>query len=200
MAMNLIRFSPHAVTLLSLCIAVATVHTHITRDNSTLVTGQLHEKPLPAVTPAQAQPPDDIDPAVVAGWHLFGREEVTPDSPAAALSGLPAADVPVSELPESAIDLTVSGLVTHQDETLGHAIIADENGREMSYSVGDEIRARVRLHAVLDDRVIINNNNRLEAVSLPALRTDSAERAQHLKTQELQRLFRKQATASKNNS
>jgi general secretion pathway protein C len=96
---------------------------------------------------------------VIATTHLFGEatEEALPLVPQA----------PVDDLAETALALTLKGIMAGSDETLSIAIIADNRNEEKIYSIGDTIAAGTTLHAVYTEQVVLNRNGTLEALKLP---------------------------------
>ncbi len=88
---------------------------------------------------------------------LFGRYQAPIQSPSR-LATITA--------PKTRLSLTLSGLVTSSEPTASMAIIAKGNQQE-SYFIGNHIAdTRVRLHQILADRVILDNEGTLEALYL----------------------------------
>ena len=114
----------------------------------------------PVATPAGASAPGPTAPVEIqtplASWHLFGN-------------ALPAIDPRRSSqaAPETASRLRLHGVYSSDDPTQGRAIIADEQGQERSYQVGDELPGGVRLAEVYPDRVMLRNGVALETLKLP---------------------------------
>lgn len=74
--------------------------------------------------------------------------------------------VVVSNVPETRLNLTLSGLVASDDEDVAAAII-ENNGKQETYGIGEKINGtRASLEQVLMDRVIIKQSGRLETLML----------------------------------
>lgn len=100
-----------------------------------------------------------LDYAAIAGWHLFGR----------AGENKPAAVVEPMHTPETRLNLKLVGIFFTQDSSRALALIAEGNGDELSYGIGDQLpQSKARLEQILQDRVVLSRNGRLEALSLPA--------------------------------
>ena len=119
----------------------------------------LASNPVPGAPGAASQA---VAPAPVgiqtplASWHLFGN-------------ALPAIDPrrAAQAAPESGSRLKLHGVYASEDPADGRAIIADEQGLERSYRVGDELPGGARLAEVHPDRVMLRVGVALESLSLP---------------------------------
>jgi general secretion pathway protein C len=107
----------------------------------------------PPALPAQAAPEIQTP---LANWHLFGN-------------ALPALDPRRSaqNAPESGSRLKLHGIYAGEDPARGRAIIADEQGQERSYAVGDELPGGAILAEVYPDKVMLRNGVSLESLRLP---------------------------------
>ena len=99
----------------------------------------------------------------ISRWHLFGngnanalRRDILQASQATKLK------------------LTLHGTVADRDGQGGYALIADANGIEHSYRVGDRIQSGVTLKAVRADHVILDHDGNNERLDLPRESLDSA--------------------------
>jgi general secretion pathway protein C len=120
----------------------------------------------PRLAAAQVQAPAPLahgpDVAVVVNAHLFGA------APAAAVNGS-AANAPRTTM---ALALTAT-LAAHDRKTgevlpnRGLAILGPNAGAANVYVVGDNVPGGARLHAVYDDRVLLDRNGSLESLMLP---------------------------------
>ncbi len=98
-----------------------------------------------------------FDVSNILSLHLFGKytEEVVEES-----------EVEMSNVPETNLNLTLSGLVASDDETIAAAII-EHQGKQETYGIGDVIiGTRANLEQVLMDRVLIKQSGRLETLML----------------------------------
>jgi general secretion pathway protein C len=98
-----------------------------------------------------------IDVAKIQALHLFGfydeTEETTPE-------------VEMSNVPETTLNLILSGLVASDDKTIAAAIIENQ-GKQETYGIGETINGtRANLEQVLMDRVLIKQSGRLETLML----------------------------------
>ncbi len=119
---------------------------------------------LPATT-AVATPGNATRPATrvydinrIAAANIFG--ETPAEAPAVP-------DVNPDELDETRLNLTLRATIASTDDTVALAIIANDRGEEKVYAIGDAIAGGSKLHSVLPDRAILNNNGKLEALPLP---------------------------------
>jgi general secretion pathway protein C len=110
----------------------------------------------PRLTAAQATTAPEPSPdyaAQIASLHVFG--EAPREQPAQLL-----------DAPETRLNLTLRGVYATGDEQ-ALAIIASGGNNERFYRVGDVIAGGPTLKAVYWDRVILENNQRLETLRLP---------------------------------
>jgi general secretion pathway protein C len=120
-------------------------------------------RPDPITTPLAAGPdqpatgsePSLPDYAAIADWHLFG--EVNAAKPART----------VVRAPETRLDLKLAGIFYAQPSGRALAIIAEGDGGERVYKVGEALAADVRLTEIQPDRVVLSRKGRLETLSLP---------------------------------
>ncbi|MEN7341946.1 MAG: type II secretion system protein GspC [Pseudomonadota bacterium] len=105
----------------------------------------------------------DVTPVVNA--HLFGIAGEEPDK---VDDGPPPCIDPedCKEFEETSEPLILRGTLAADSETNAIAIIAE--GREENvFTIGDTVKRGIRLHAVQTTKVILNNNGKLESLSLP---------------------------------
>lgn len=83
-------------------------------------------------------------------------------------------DVPAVSAPSDAVNapptqanLVLSAVFASEDPAKGLAIIGESAQSSKVFAVGGNVQAGVRLHAVYIDRVILDRNGSLEALSLP---------------------------------
>lgn len=98
-----------------------------------------------------------IDVAKIQSLHLFGEyNEDSVEEP----------EVEMSNVPETKLNLVLSGLVASDDKSIAAAII-EYQGKQETYGVGDVINGtRANLEQVLMDRVLIKQSGRLETLML----------------------------------
>jgi general secretion pathway protein C len=114
----------------------------------------------PAPAGRAAAPAVGVDIDVLAGWHLFGQ------------AGEPARQpdrgaVEIDAAADTTLNLTLQGVMSSADGELGRAVIFGQGGQQQ-FAIGEALPAtgRVTLARVLPDRVIIDNNGRLETLWL----------------------------------
>jgi general secretion pathway protein C len=99
--------------------------------------------------------------ASVAQWHLFGTAGAGFDPRQLA-----------EQAPETALKLILRGTLSEDAADGGIAIIADEQGVDRGYRVGDLLPGDARLEAIYAGRVLLSRGGVNESLSLP--RSDSA--------------------------
>jgi len=99
----------------------------------------------------------------VAKWHLFGNPQ----------------SVNIAQLARSApattLRLTLRGTLALPDPKQGIAVIADEQGRDRSYNVGEEIVPNAKLVEVYTEHVVLEHEGALENLQLPSPETHAPE-------------------------
>jgi len=123
------------------------------------------EDVLPALASPSGQPQgaaerDGLDSTPIVAAHLFGVADATPVVPIVES---------VVDAPETTLSLELTAVFTEETSDRGLAIIAATRGEEQTYLVGEPIEGTggALLHAVYEDRVILNRAGRLETLSLP---------------------------------
>ncbi len=117
-----------------------------------------------------------VDIQSLKGLDIFGQARQSEDAASEA------AALPPPEETDTAVDtqlnLVLVGVVASNDEDAGRAIIAS-GGQQDVYAPGAELPAGrgVTLTRVMDQRVILNNNGRLESLWLHQENTGSPRRA-----------------------
>lgn len=101
-------------------------------------------------------------------WHLFGKvEQAKPKLKPIAT---------VETVPETRLNLKLSGVFASKNPKIARAIIADSTGREDSYAIGDEIPGGAKLHQIMSDQVILEYRGRYETLKLPIVSVSTADR------------------------
>lgn len=129
------------VLLAALCLVLAVRLGLLVLSGPTLPAPSIHLENA-ATTRAPATP--------LASWHLFG----SPDNAG-------------PQVARTTLALTLRGTFASADPKNGIAFIADANGRERSYQVGDTLPGDAVLDSVLTDHVIVRNGGQLERLGLP---------------------------------
>ncbi len=98
-----------------------------------------------------------IDVAKIQSLNLFGQYSETV---------IEVTEVEMSNVPETKLNLTLSGLVASDDKSIAVAVIENQ-GKQETYGIDDVIiGTRATLEQVLMDRVFIKRSGRLETLML----------------------------------
>ncbi len=95
------------------------------------------------------------DLAAVPALHVFGEADVKPI----------ATPEPISA-PETRLRLVLHGVFASTNPQQSMAIIAEKNGKDDSYFIGDSVPGNATLHEVYADRVILKRLGKLETLRL----------------------------------
>lgn len=107
------------------------------------------------VTAAPQRQPQDL--ANLTRFPLFGKAE-----PIKA-----AAPAVVTEAPKTQLNVKLTGLVAVPARPEAGSAVIEHRGTEATYAVGDLLEGtRAKLHQVLDDRVLLEQNGRFETLML----------------------------------
>lgn len=113
--------------------------------------------PAPAAVTLDAAPVANAQPAQsVAAWHLFGNATGPIDLAALAQAA-----------PATALQLFLRGTLNENAPEGGVAIIADANGNDRAYRVGETLPGDARLEGIYAGRVLLSRNGVNESLSLP---------------------------------
>lgn len=150
-AVNVILVIALARSLAGLTLAILIGHSPPSA-NAPLLAG-----PAPGSdNPANPRP---ADYAAIGAWHLFGQVETGQPAPA---SPAPA--------PATSLNLRLVGIFFMErggDRAL--ALIAEGNGLERGYRIGESLPGGARLQRIQRDHVIVSRSGREEALNLPKL-------------------------------
>jgi general secretion pathway protein C len=151
------RYVPTAVTLL-LVIAIAYLLSRITWA---VAPGAVPAAlPAPRVQNLTAAAPSSNYSSLAAS-HLFG------EAPAESVQAQ--AFQEVVDAPDTTLSLTLTGILSHEGDPNGQAIISANRGQEKTYRIGQALENAngTTLHSVYADRVLLNRGDRLETLRLP---------------------------------
>lgn len=112
------------------------------------------EQQAAAAGPAGGAP----DVQAIAGAHIFG---------VAAPDEAPPPAESHEDLAETRLNLSLKGTIAADDEELSIAIISGSGNEEKVYALRDTVAPGTTLHAVYQDRVILNRGGALEVLKLP---------------------------------
>lgn len=102
-------------------------------------------------------PRNTVNVQAIANAHLFGSPQV--------------ATADASAAPQTQMNLVLAGTWASGDPAKGFAFIGESASTARMYAVGKAVRSGTVLHSVYPDRVILDNNGKLEALVLPRLAT-----------------------------
>jgi len=155
------RFLPQAVTAL-LVIGIAYQAAKLTWAfiPSAPIGDTLPTLAAPATRGATAVNTRSLDLKPVLDAHLFG--EAAAAAPARVVETL-------ADAPDTTLNLSLTGVVSSDESSSGWAIIEASRGEANIYYVGETINdtGGALLHAVYEDRVLLNRAGRLETLRLP---------------------------------
>lgn len=114
--------------------------------------------PAPVLDPASLPAAATTAPSAgvrLSQWHLFGDGGQAPD-----LARL------VAQAPETPLQLSLRGTLNVDADDGGIAIIADAQGQEQAYRIGDMLPGEARLTAIYAGRVLLSRGGIDEGLSL----------------------------------
>lgn len=115
-------------------------------------------EPPASTSPALAGALPRVNVEQIAAANLFGQRRAL-DSAA-----------PV-DAPETALNLTLKGILAYGSDKSSRALIADAAGKEKPYGVGDDVPGGATLKSIHADRVILERNGRFETLRLDRQKT-----------------------------
>jgi general secretion pathway protein C len=121
----------------------------------------------PAAVQQASQSDHQVDPARLALWHLMGKSEPKP----VANNTRPKMD----DAPPTTLQLELRGVFVAANEADSLAIIAERNGENQRYRIGDAVPGNAALAAVFADRVLLNIRGKMEALYFPDGKPNSAK-------------------------
>lgn len=101
------------------------------------------------VIPASSQTPDYVKQ--IPEWHLFGNATKVDDT---------------TVLPVTSLQLRLIGIVQSIPEKYSSVIVSEANQAGKVYLVGDVLPVGVKVNAIIEDGVILENAGRLEKLPL----------------------------------
>ena len=113
-------------------------------------------RPLPAQANGARSSSSGPNVEAIVAAHLFGQYQAPANPQAAQLSSAP----------DTSLNLTLMGILAGSDENDSRALIGQQSGEELPYSIGQDIVSGVSLQAIFPDRVILSRNGSLETLRL----------------------------------
>lgn len=151
-SMDLSGRNPGSVLMicLNLLLALALAYAISTHFQTIPQLEKATRMPSAGATPAPFKQANSTD---VASLHLFGLP-----GQAVATNTLPAA--------ETSLNLVLRGVLMVDDKNERRAYIADENGSDKAYRIGDELASGAVVHDIYEDKVILRHRGKNESLSL----------------------------------
>ena len=120
----------------------------------------VEETPPMSAQPTQAARQDQDRQLIrqLPGWHLMGE---------VAKAAEPVKVAVPADAPDTRLKLTLRGSLASDEPANARAIIADAQGRDEQYSIGDTLPGNAELSEIYPDRVILKRNGRFETLRLP---------------------------------
>ncbi len=119
-------------------------------------------RPAPAPGSSAAKPANLIgqaDYAAIAAWHLFGRVETSQP-----------VEAPPPVISITPLNLRLVGVFfVERGDGRALALIAEGNGLERGYRIGDLLPGGARLERIQRDHVVVSRQGRQEVLNLPKL-------------------------------
>ncbi|MBI4356783.1 MAG: hypothetical protein HY559_02750 [Gammaproteobacteria bacterium] len=119
--------------------------------------------PISEVTP-EAPEEETVEVQQLADWHLFGKAGVSIDK-------LTGQEIDPSQIPITALQLVLKGVLASGGKGKGSAIISDKEKLDRFYVVGATMPGPAILRAVYPDRVLLEYRARLETLWLESPET-----------------------------
>lgn len=121
-------------------------------------------EPVAVAIPAARSPASDasatrqsVNIDTIVNAHLFGTVDATAPPP----------DEDLQDVQDTRLNLELRGTIAADETQAARAIIAERNGGEKVYSIGDAVTGGATLHSVHPDRVLLRRAGQLEALRLP---------------------------------
>lgn len=106
----------------------------------------------------------NVNVSDLVNQHLFGEAKI---------AAKPKQEV--SDAPETRLNLTLAGIILHDEPSLSRALISSSSGKQKSYAIGDTIDgSNAEVHEIHDDRVVLERAGRYETLRLQKLVASSA--------------------------
>ena len=124
-----------------------------------IVTDLTGSKPAAGVegsAPVNLPPPNSghVNVAAIANNHLFGNAQAQPRQDA-------------NNVQPTSVPLVLTGIIAADKPENGLAILGENATSAKVFAVGDTVPGGVKLHQVLNDRVILDRGGQLESLMLP---------------------------------
>jgi general secretion pathway protein C len=151
------RYLPPAVTFL----LVVVIAYQLSRITWAVVPGAVPAAaPAPRASSGSPAAAPSSSYGALAAAHLFG--EAPKESAQAVVQE-------VVDAPDTTLSLTLTGILSHEGDPNGQAIISSNRGQEKTYQIGQAVDNAngTTLHSVHADRVLLNRGDRLETLRLP---------------------------------
>jgi general secretion pathway protein C len=146
----LLQHGPQLATVLLVCALAAEAGVIVTSPSVSVPAARAGALPG-SVRRSGAQPVSSFDLPGIVNAHLFGRP----------------ADNNPDNAPQTAMSLVLSGVLAVSNPEQGMAIIGPSPAAAKLYLAGSALPGGARLHAIYNDRVLLERDGALEALYLP---------------------------------
>ena len=99
----------------------------------------------------------EVDPELIAGWHLFGDKVKPPVEE----------EVDLEDIGKTRLQLELLGVFISSVEEKSSAIISEQRRDSKIYHIGESVSGNSTLSAVFADKVLLKRRGKLEALYFP---------------------------------
>jgi len=100
----------------------------------------------------------EVEPDLIAGWHLFGDKAKPP---------VTEEDMDLDDVAKTRLQLQLLGVFISSAEDKSTAIISEQRKDSKIYHIGENVSGNSTLSAVFPDRVLLKRRGKLEALYFP---------------------------------
>jgi general secretion pathway protein C len=156
----MVQHGPQLATVLLVCALAAEAGVIVTSPPVAVPAARAATMPN-SLRRTGAAPVSSFDLPGIVNAHLFGR----------------AADNNPDNAPQTAVSLVLSGVLAVSNPEQGMAILGPSTATAKLYVAGSALPGGVKLHAIYNDRVLLERDGALEALYLPKQSSSSNEPA-----------------------
>jgi general secretion pathway protein C len=156
----MVQHGPQLATVLLVCALAAEAGIIVTSPPVAVPAARAATMPN-SLRRTGAAPVSSFDLPGIVNAHLFGR----------------AADNNPDNAPQTAVSLVLSGVLAVSNPEQGMAILGPSTATAKLYVAGSALPGGVKLHAIYNDRVLLERDGALEALYLPKQSSSSNEPA-----------------------
>lgn len=142
------------------CSAIAAAAIIALWSTSTLLSTLLYQPTLNISVQQASQATSQVDSSMIGQRNFFGFADAKPA-------------IVIDELPETQLELTLSGVFTALKESNAGAIIVDDKNQSKHYAVGDSLPGNAVLKSIHKNKVVITRNGIFETLYFADLQKDN---------------------------